>query len=108
MGRPLVIFVDVDDTFVRSASHSRVPMPDVIEAVRRLHSEGAEPYRWSSGGGDYARESAEEFGLAECFTAFLPKPNVMIDDVPVASWHRLKTIHPNEVSDLNVVSLRSE
>ena len=104
MPRPTIIYVDVDvdDTFVRSASHSRVPMPEVIEAIRRLHRDGATLYCWSSGGGDYARQSAEEFGVAECFVAFLPKPDIMLDDVAVTNWRRLRHVHANAASDLRV------
>lgn len=42
--RPLVVFVDVDDTLVRSTGAARIPMPEVIAAVRRLHATGALPY----------------------------------------------------------------
>lgn len=64
-------------------------------------------YCWSSGGADYARESAEEFGLTDCFTAFLPKPNVLLDDQNVADWRRLRQVHPNECAAL-VDDLREE
>ena len=103
MPRPSIIYVDVDDTFVRSASHARVPMPEVIEHIRRLHTEGAELYCWSSGGADYAKRSAEEFGIAECFVAFLPKPDVLLDDVPVSAWRRLRHVHPGAAADLAAV-----
>ena len=102
MARPLVIYVDVDDTFVRSSSHARLPMPEVLEAIRRLHREGATLYCWSSGGGEYARQSAEEFGVADCFVAFLPKPDVLIDDVAVSDWRRPRYVHPNAASDLRI------
>ena len=100
MPRPTIIYVDVDDTFVGSASHSRVPMPEVSEAIRRLHRDGATLYCWSSDGGDYARQGAEEFGVAECFLAFLPKPDIMLDDVGVSNWQRLRHVHPNAASEL--------
>lgn len=102
MARPPVIYVDVDDTFVRSASHARIPMPEVIAGIRRLHADGAVLYCWSSGGADYARRSAEEFGVAACFVAFLPKPDVMLDDVEVGRWRRLRHVHPSAVSELHV------
>lgn len=35
----------------------------------------------SSGGSAYAQRSAEELGIVDCFTAFLPKPQLLIDDV---------------------------
>ena len=104
MPTPTVVFVDVDDTFVRSASHARLPMPDVIEAVRRLYREGALLYCWSSGGARYAQQSAEEFGIEQCFVGFLPKPHVVIDDVAIADWRRLRHVHPNEVSGLHVAT----
>ncbi len=75
-----IVYVDVDDTLVRSVGSKRIPMPRVVERVRRLHQSGATLYLWSSGGADYARESAEELGIRELFTAFLPKPTLIIDD----------------------------
>ena len=103
----VVIYVDVDDTFVRSYGTKRMPMPAVIKHIRALHGLGAALYCWSSGGADYARESAEEFGLTDCFTAFLPKPNVLLDDQNVADWRRLRQVHPNECAAL-VDDLREE
>ena len=66
-------YVDVDDTLVRSMGSKRIPTPRVVDRVRHLHENGATPYLWSSGGADCARESAEELGIRELFTAFLPK-----------------------------------
>src|SRR3989442_1236349 len=63
---PVHVFVDVDDTLVRSAGTKRIPMPSVIQHVRELHAQGAVLYCWSSGGAEYARQSAEELGLAQC------------------------------------------
>ncbi len=96
----LVIYVDVDDTFVRSYGTKRIPMPTVIGHIRTLHEQGAELYCWSSGGAAYARASAEEFGITDCFTAFLPKPDVLLDDQNVADWRRLRQVHPNECGAL--------
>ena len=94
--RSLTIFVDVDDTFVRSFGTKRIGMPAVVAHIKSLHADGATLYCWSSGGAQYARESAEEFGIAECFTAFLPKPEIVLDDVRVADWRRLGEVQPNE------------
>ena len=91
---PIYVYVDVDDTFVRSASSKRIPMPAAIQHGRALKAQGAVLYCWSSGGSDYARQSAEEFGIADCFEAFLPKPNVLLDDMPMTAWPRFMTIHP--------------
>ena len=91
---PIYVYVDVDDTFVRSASSKRIPMPTAIRHVRTLKAQGAVLYCWSSGGSDYARQSAEEFGIADCFEAFLPKPNVLLDDMPMTAWPRFMTVHP--------------
>ena len=92
---PLVVYVDVDETLVRNYGTSRIPMPGTIRHVRALFEAGAELYCWSSGGAQYARQSAEECGLADCFRAFLPKPQVMLDDQPVGEWRRLIYVHPN-------------
>ncbi len=107
MNPPLVIYVDVDDTFVRSYGTKRIPIPTVLGHIRSLFGLGAKLYCWSSGGADYARASAEEFSIADCFLAFLPKPDVLLDDQNVADWRRLRQVHPNECDAL-VESLRKE
>jgi hypothetical protein len=88
------VFVDVDDTLVRSVGTKRIPMPRVIERVRALHLEGNTLFLWSSGGADYAKMSAEELGIAECFSGFLPKPDLMIDDQVVSEWRTCKHEYP--------------
>ena len=89
-----VIYVDVDDTFVRSASTKRISMPATIRHIRALKERGAQMYCWSSGGADYARVSAVECGIADCFVAFLPKPQVLIDDQNITDWRDLRCVHP--------------
>ena len=94
-----VVYVDVDETLLRNYGRSRIPIPSDIAHVRQLFENGAELSCWSSGGAEYARESAREVGLEHCFTAFLPKPHVMIDDQPVSNWRRLVYVHPNGVGN---------
>ena len=94
---PQVVYVDVDDTLVRSVGSKRIPMPSVVANVRKLHSEGVILYLWSSGGAEYARNSALELGIVECFVAFLPKPNVYIDDQAVEDWRTCWHIYPGQV-----------
>jgi hypothetical protein len=36
----MVIFVDVDDTFVRSFGTKRIPIPSVIKAIHELKARG--------------------------------------------------------------------
>ena len=108
MTRPLYVYVDVDETFVRSYGTKRIPMPPVIAHIRELKEQGAELYCWSSGGAEYARQSAEEFGIAECFNAFLPKPEVAIDDLEFSQWSGLLQVHPNECPGNSVVSYRAK
>lgn len=102
-----VIYIDVDDTFVRSYGTKRIPIPAVLGYIRSLFELGANLYCWSSGGADYARQSAEEFGIADCFLAFLPKPDVLLDDQDIADWRRLRQVHPNEC-DVLVQSVTEE
>ena len=94
----LVVYVDVDDTLVRSAGTKRLPMPEVVAHVRILAGAGAQLYCWSTGGSEYARSTARELGIEACFSGFLPKPNVLIDDQEVAAWRRFATVHPLSVS----------
>jgi hypothetical protein len=46
----MVVFVDVDDTLVRSVGTKRIPIPAVIAWVRRQAATDAVLYCWSSGG----------------------------------------------------------
>lgn len=82
----MVVLVDVDDTLVRTAGTKRIPMVRTIERVRALHAEGHELYLWSTGGAEYARESAVELGIEQLFVGFLPKPQVYIDDQEFGEW----------------------
>jgi hypothetical protein len=84
--KPQVVYVDVDDTLVRSAGAKRIPIPSAIARVRALHQEGAVLYLWSTGGADYAKATATELGLADLFAGFLPKPTIIIDDQEVHEW----------------------
>ncbi|MFK7602955.1 hypothetical protein ACI3L1_12175 [Deinococcus sp. SM5_A1] len=101
---PLVIYVDVDvdETLIRNDGRSRIPIPAVIRHVRALYEQGAELYCWSSGGAVYARQSAEECGLGDCFRAFLPKSQVSIDDQHFSNWRRLVHVLPVGCGDQKV------
>ena len=107
MNNDLYVYVDIDDTIVRSVGSKRIPMPGVIQHVRNLKNQGAVLFCWSSGGGVYAEQSAQEFGIADCFAAFLPKPNVMIDDQVIGSWKRYVCIHPSSCSDKTLEDYRA-
>lgn len=96
---PRIIFVDVDDTLVRSVGRKRIPMPAVIKRVLQLKAEGTEMYLWSSGGAEYCRATALELGIDDCFVGFLPKPNVYIDDQPVSEWRFCKHVYPSQADD---------
>jgi predicted HAD superfamily phosphohydrolase YqeG len=101
---PTIIYVDVDDTLVRSFGSKRSPMTAMIERVRELHHRGAHLYCWSTGGAAYAREMASELGLEACFLAFLPKPHLLIDDVLLKDW-RLTEVHPAVGASMEVEEL---
>ena len=105
---PIYVYVDVDDTFVRSASSKRIGMPAVIQHVRELKEQGAVLYCWSSGGSEYARQSAHEFGISDCFEAFLPKPNVLLDDMHMDTWPRFTTVHPGSCSTMALADYQKQ
>ena len=93
---PLVVYVDVDDTLIRTAGSKRIPVSGVTEHVRALATAGAELYCWSAGGGPYARSVAEGLGIAGLFAGFLPKPQVLLDDRAMSEWQRVIEVHPAE------------
>ena len=100
--RTEIVFVDVDDTLVRSAGSKRIPMSSVVERVAALEAAGATLYCWSTGGAEYARQVARELGLERCFVAFLPKPTIMLDDQPPAEWRLCRHVHPLNVGTIEV------
>ena len=102
MSTKLIFYVDVDDTLVRSFGSKRIPISSAIAHVRLLHSQGAVLYCWSSGGASYAEASAVELGIEGCFVAFLPKPNIMIDDQSPAEWRGLVCVHPNQAASMSM------
>ncbi len=75
-----VIYIDVDDTLIRSFGSKRIPIPSTIAYAREASAAGNPVYCWSRVGADYAREVATQLGIAECFAGFLPKPDIIIDD----------------------------
>lgn len=98
--RPRVVFVDVDDTLVRSFGTKRMPMASVIAHVRALHARGDVLYLWSTGGAEYARASALELGLQDCFAGFLPKPDVYVDDQSIDDWRDCRHVLPGNAGGL--------
>lgn len=108
MNKPFYVYVDVDETFVRSYGAKRIPMPPVIAHIEELKEQGAIMYCWSSGGADYAEASAKEFGIAHCFVGFLPKPVVTIDDMDFSQWRNLLQVHPNECPGNTVDTYREK
>ena len=97
--RQRVVYIDVDDTLVRSVGTKHIPMPGVVSRVRALHQEGVALYLWSSGGGDYARASAVELGIEHCFLGFLPKPDAYVDDQSVSEWLYCRHVLPSNAGD---------
>ena len=95
-----IIFVDVDDTLVRSFGTKRIPMPNVVAQVRRLKATGAILFLWSSGGADYCRATAIELGISDCFDGYLPKPTVYIDDQPVHEWRLCEHFYPSQAENV--------
>lgn len=89
-----IVYVDVDDTLIRSVGTKRIPIPAAIKRVRALHRDGAILYLWSTGGAEYARTSAMELGFESLFVGFLPKPTLIIDDQQVHEWRQLKHERP--------------
>jgi hypothetical protein len=100
--RQLCVYVDVDDTLVRSAGTKRMPIPRVVEHVKKLAGSSAELYCWSTVGAEYARSTAKELGIESCFLAFLTKPNILIDDQEVDAWKRFRVVHPLSISEETV------
>ena len=84
--RNVNVYVDVDLTLVDERG---VLLPDAAAAIWALYDAGCHLFLWSTGGGEYCRRVAEHFGIAELFEAFLPKPDIYIDDMPATIFNGL-------------------
>jgi hypothetical protein len=104
--RPLVVYVDVDDTLIRSAGTKIMPLPVVVEHVMDLARSGATIYCWSTAGAEYARSTALMLGIEHVFAGFLPKPNILIDDQDPTDWKRFAVVHPLNLSGRSVDEYR--
>ena len=98
MEDPLFIYVDVDDTLIRS--NDKEPIPEVVSHVCELHRQGAQIYCWSTGGESHAREIAQKLGIDECFTGFLHKPQIFIDDERAAEWPHFVHVNPKKLGTI--------
>jgi|GEM_PF-482600 len=99
----LAVYVDVDETLVRHYGTRQIPIPSVIKQVKALYKQGAELYCWSSLGAAYARQAAESCGVAQCFQAFLPKPQILVDDQQPKAWRKILHVHPSQCSSQTTV-----
>jgi hypothetical protein len=98
----LVVYIDVDDTLVRSAGTKTMPIPSMVEHAKRLAGSGADLYCWSTAGAEYARTTAQNLGIEHCFVGFLPKPHVVIDDQELVDWKRFAVVHPMSAAGKSV------
>lgn len=106
------VFVDVDLTLVDERG---VMIDGADAAMWTLYDAGCTLYLWSTGGAEYCRSVAERLKIASLFAAFLPKPDVYVDDNPSTivnglhfdvrdheSWEELsklicrKYVHPSQ------------
>jgi phosphoglycolate phosphatase-like HAD superfamily hydrolase len=101
MADPIFVYVDVDDTLVRKVRGKEVAIPAVVRHIKRLHREGAVLHCWSDGGADYARQTAQRLGIDGCFSFFLRKPHVLIDDERSEEWPCFVHVFPTKLGTLN-------
>ncbi len=93
-----VVFVDVDDTLIRSFGTKQIPIPNAIRYVRDMFNAGNVLYCWSRGGAQYSRDVAIKLGISDCFVSFLPKPDVVLDDRLTQLLDHCEFIHPNNAA----------
>ncbi len=97
-----IVYFDIDDTIVRSFGQKRIPMPAVIAQIRKLKAAGTTLYLWSSGGAEYCKSTALEFGITDCFDGFLPKPTFYVDDQPMHEWRLCQHLYPAQIDEMPI------
>lgn len=71
------IYVDVDGTLVK---HGKLN-DKLVKWCEMMKADGFRLYLWSARGEDYARETAQEFGVDGLFDLILSKPSYIVDDM---------------------------
>jgi hypothetical protein len=84
--RNVNVYVDVDLTLI---DHQGILLPNAVQAVQILYDAGCHLFLWSTGGAKYCRQVADRAGITELFEAFLPKPDIYIDDMPATIFNGL-------------------
>jgi hypothetical protein len=98
MPDPLFIYVDVDNTLIKKDEDDEdQPIPKVVEHICDLHRQGAILYCWSTGGEDHARAAAQKLGIEMCFTGYLHKPQIFIDDERTEEWPHFVHVSPKKL-----------
>jgi hypothetical protein len=106
--RPLCIYIDVDDTLVRSTSGKRIPNPNLVSRLREWRAQGAILYCWSSVGADYAQRIAEALKVKDCFVGFLTKPHALVDDQSIHHWAYFMELSPARAEGSSLSDIREE
>jgi len=86
----MVIYCDVDDTLI---DHHDIAKPHIVQFLRDAKAKGCTLFLWSQGGADYAKQHAVALGIEGLFDAFLPKPDIAVDDLEFKTPYTLH-FHP--------------
>lgn len=84
--KEFIVYVDVDNTLMGTHEGKEVPLRGTIKMLKQLHEKGFELYCWSQCGKEYAKFVCDWLGISDLFQAFLPKPNMIIDDHEWSEW----------------------
>ncbi len=101
----LCIYVDADGTLIRNQGGRMEPVPELVARIREWHAEGALLYCWSSQGANYARQIAKTLGLEPCFSTFLCKPHILVDDQALTDWQYFLHRYPSQAANHSTVDL---
>ena len=87
------MFVDVNAAFEAGVREA------VVEHLKGLEHQGCGLFAWSTHGAEAARGYAIEAGIEGLFEAFLPKPNVLLDEEAPDEWPGLTVQGPSALKE---------
>jgi len=73
------VCVDVDLTLVDA---NKKLLSGATESLAKLRDKGCHLFLWSTNGVEYARNIASFYHLTDMIEGFVPKPDLIIDDMP--------------------------
>jgi hypothetical protein len=91
--RKSIIYIDVDDTLIRTFGTKQIPIPRSADYFRRMHMSYTDGVELEQTILETLRQSS--VSISDLSASFLPKPDIVLDDRLEILLEHCEFIHPN-------------